>query len=114
MEKIFILGFAIYRISRFIVEDTLIKTTRDKVTGWFRREYNVAESRDWYRKLLSKIYDLITCPYCISVWLVLIGWNIYDRHSLIEGFFKVAAAAGITATIFDLRNDDIATAIKDN
>ena len=56
-----ILGAVVYRISRFLVLDTLIDGTRDKVQGWLEaRIDNIV-----WRKLL----ELSGCPWCVTIWI---------------------------------------------
>jgi hypothetical protein len=70
---------AVYRISRFVVLDTMIEGTRDKITTRLatatdsqgrRRVINKGEAAFeliplWRRKLL----ELIGCPWCVTVWV---------------------------------------------
>lgn len=58
---IIILGLVTYRVSRFLVLDTLIDEIRDRVIGWLEPR----QHRLGWRKLL----DLLGCPYCITVWV---------------------------------------------
>jgi hypothetical protein len=56
-----ILGAVTYRVGRFIVLDTMIEGTRDKVIGWFEARSD--------KLLYRKIVELFGCPFCITVWV---------------------------------------------
>lgn len=120
MEKILILGLAGYRITRFLVEDSLIERPRKKLVGdpsdptdrgWFGRRYQLTHGRR-KRFWINELYILITCAFCMSIWISLAIWNLYDRHDLISAGFHVLAVAAVVAIIYDLRPDEIAEEIK--
>ncbi len=58
-----LLSLVVYRVSRFIVLDTLIDGTRQKVEDW------LMEHRS--RLVFRKLYELIGCPYCVTIWVSL-------------------------------------------
>lgn len=66
---IIILGLVTYRVARFIVLDTLIDGTRDKVIDWLERRQSVALNADKSGLLWAKLVDLIGCPFCITIWI---------------------------------------------
>ena len=49
-----------YRVSRFIVLDTLIDEARNWVLSWLEMRPN---------PLTVKLIDLLGCPYCITIWV---------------------------------------------
>lgn len=52
-----LLGFAIVaRVTRFLNSDYLFEPVRDRIEGWNKR---------------GKIFYLITCPWCASIWVAL-------------------------------------------
>lgn len=53
------LSFTAYRVGRFLALDTLISELRDPVAYWLS-----GRNRTWSEKLL----DLLTCPYCLTIW----------------------------------------------
>ena len=55
-----VLSAVTYRLARFIVLDTLIDEPRDKVMAWLEQHPTMF----W-----SKVYDLLGCPWCITVWV---------------------------------------------
>lgn len=65
---ILILGLVTYRVARFIVLDTLIDGTRDKVLDTLEKKHGRAG--DSKKALLySKLTDLLGCPFCITIWV---------------------------------------------
>lgn len=61
MWLIVVMSLACYRITRFVVTDTLWD-------GWRRRLHSKvlgAYPRVWR----DKIHELLTCPFCLSVWV---------------------------------------------
>lgn len=66
------LSLVTWRVTRFVLNDTLIEELRSKVLGWLGR----APQSTWRLKLM----ELLTCPFCFSVWVaaaVTAGWDIY-------------------------------------
>lgn len=57
---VILLGLVTYRVSRFIVLDSLIDAQRD----WAFAKLETRTS--WWAE---KLYELITCPYCITIWV---------------------------------------------
>ena len=55
-----VLSAVVYRVSRFIVLDTLIDGTRDKTVDWLERH----PALFW-----TKIKELLGCPWCITIWV---------------------------------------------
>jgi hypothetical protein len=55
------LSLAVYRITRFVIDDTLIEEPRD----WLRKKLVEGKSTT----VRTKILDLMECPYCVSVWV---------------------------------------------
>lgn len=68
-----ILVGVVWRVTRFIVADDLIAGTRKKVTDWL--ELRPAPNREEYTKGFSKDllaykgWTLITCPWCVSIYV---------------------------------------------
>jgi uncharacterized membrane protein YcjF (UPF0283 family) len=111
MEKILILGLAGYRITRFFIEDSLIERPRKKVLDWFRIRYQAMAGKN-RRFWFNELYTLITCAFCMSIWISFIVWNLYDRADIISAVAHVLAVAGVIAIVYDLRPDEIAEEIR--
>ena len=57
---VIVLSAVTYRISRFLLLDTLIDTPREKVMVWLEEH----PGRVW-----AKMYELLDCPWCITIWI---------------------------------------------
>ena len=55
-----VLSAVTYRVSRFIILDTLIDEPRNWVMDKLEMRPNL---------LTSKLIDLLGCPYCITIWV---------------------------------------------
>lgn len=60
LVPIVVLSFAVYRVTRFLLLDTMFEGTRLKVHLWFRE-------RDG--RLSNKVQDGLDCHFCVSVWI---------------------------------------------
>jgi hypothetical protein len=74
------LGFTTYRVTRFVVLDSLIENVRSAFYEWLlsplteaQRETVLELHEDAPLQLLPmwrrKLYHLFSCPFCISVWV---------------------------------------------
>lgn len=68
-----ILGFASYRATRFVVFDTLIEGTREKI---FLFLINHQANRTT-RFLNGKALDLLSCTWCAGFWISLLIAGLY-------------------------------------
>ena len=75
-----ILSFVVYRVTRFIVLDSLIERVRERFYLWLLSPLDPMETSEVIdvhqdeplRKLPTwrrKLYQLFSCPFCISVWV---------------------------------------------
>lgn len=62
MSLIVLLSLATYRITRLIVEDTIWHTWRVRLHAAI---LGSGKQRLWR----DKLHELISCPFCISVWV---------------------------------------------
>lgn len=60
LTVIAVISLITYRVARFLILDTLIDTPRI----WFHQVI-LAKPKPWRMKL----YELITCPFCLTVWV---------------------------------------------
>ncbi len=59
---VFLLGtFTVYRVTRFLLEDTLIEEPRHVLHHWLLRR----NQHLWARKG----FELTSCTYCASIWI---------------------------------------------
>jgi hypothetical protein len=77
---VYLLGQVTYRVTRFVILDSLIERWRERFYEWTLSPLNETERscvidvhEDWpLRKLpwwRRKLYQLFSCPFCISVWV---------------------------------------------
>lgn len=55
-----VLSAVCYRVSRFIVLDTLIDEPRNWVLSWLEMHPN------WFT---NKTHELLGCPWCVTIWV---------------------------------------------
>ena len=61
-----VMSFAIYRVTRFLVADSLISEPR----AWLLQRLARATTRTGPRGAVArKLHDLLICPFCISAWV---------------------------------------------
>lgn len=69
-----VLSAVTYRVSRFIVLDTLIDAPRNWVLSWLEMHPNM---------FTNKLLELLGCPWCITIWVAAGAVAIQDQ--LIDG-----------------------------
>jgi uncharacterized protein DUF1360 len=96
-----LLALASYRITRFIVFDGLFDGTRKKVHNWLV----VKEALPYI-----KLYDLISCTWCVGVWVSAAIYWLYTRdfQLSVPAFLNIAAIAGAQGLLhaFEPDNED--------
>lgn len=55
-----VLSAVVYRVTRFIIEDTLLDGPREKLLTWLEEHPGFMN---------DKLYVLIECPFCVSIWV---------------------------------------------
>lgn len=92
LSLILVLSLATYRATRFVIKDTIIMTLRLKALTAI-----VGENPGEFR---MKVHELLTCPYCISVWLAASAVALADIWSSVPlpVFTWGAVAAGCLMT----------------
>jgi hypothetical protein len=90
------LGLVVYRATRVATTDKVSQPWRD----WLLRK--VQESGADNRSLARWAYTLLTCPFCLSVWLsfiIVALWVLWpgDWDGLGEYLFDSVAVAGVVA-----------------
>jgi hypothetical protein len=60
LQLIVLLSLAVYRVTRFIIRDTLIDAPRNWLYGKL-----VTPGHPF----LDKVYELLDCPYCLGIWI---------------------------------------------
>lgn len=69
-----VLSAVTYRVSRFIVLDSLIDEPRNWVLSWLEMHPN---------GLTNKLHELLGCPWCVTIWIAAGVVAIQDQ--LIDG-----------------------------
>jgi len=101
LATIVILGFAAYRVTRFLVIDSLLEPARSNFHSMLERKRGIV----W-----AKIYDLVSCTwcvgvyvsfalYCIYLWDLFVGWTRLDWLSAI-------AVAGVQGMLHAVEPDE--------
>lgn len=60
MTQVAVFSLVTYRLTRMVILDTLFDTPRIWFHGWLLGRTG---------RLRAKVYELVTCPFCISVWI---------------------------------------------
>lgn len=71
MTLIILLSLAVYRVTRFVILDTIIAHQRI----WLLNKILGRKPRGWR----EKIHELLQCPFCLSVWLAGASVALGDR-----------------------------------
>ncbi len=69
-----VLGFASYRITRFLIIDDLISGIRDRFLTFF---VNQSQKEGKFHLVWNKAYALFTCTWCAGFWITLSLYWIY-------------------------------------
>lgn len=87
MLILLVLSLATYRLARFLILDSLIATPRI----WLHQVLLGKAS-----KVRRYLYELINCPYCMSIWIAAAMVAITDRYTSVPMpiFMWLAVSAG--------------------
>lgn len=87
-----VLSFAAYRITRFLLFDTLLDEPRN---FW----YNTASGGNRFKLLREKALDLTSCSWCTGVWVTFFLYWIYVWYSPVHftrfDWINILAIAGV-------------------
>lgn len=102
-----ICSFAAYRITRFIVWDTLIDEPRD----WLYRKLSTrGEKKDRGRYFKEKLMDLTSCTFCTGFWVSLVIAMIYFNEWFWDfgrlQWLSFIGIAGLQALLHTWEKDD--------
>lgn len=88
-----VLSLVTWRVTRFVLHDTLIEGLRSKVL----RRLGATPQRLWKLKLM----ELLTCPYCFSVWVAAATTAAWDAYGSVPAPVAVwLAVAGGTMVVW--------------
>lgn len=91
MLTLIIMSLATYRVARFLILDSLIATPRI----WLHQVLLGKQS-----KVRRYLYELINCPYCMSIWIAAAIVALADRYTSVPMpiFTWLAVSAGSLVT----------------
>lgn len=75
-----ILTFVVYRVTYFVIEDSLFDGTREAI--YRRLRFHDHEDGTWGNLWRDKLYVLLSCPYCVSVHVA--GWVVLIHHFFVD------------------------------
>lgn len=97
-----ILGFCSYRVTRFLIIDTLIQGPRQKFHIWLA-------NRQKAKPLFDSILELTSCAFCMGFWVSLAVFAIYRgnlfTHWVRLDWLSAIAVAGEQALIQAIEPD---------
>ena len=90
LATVVVLGLCAYRITRFLVIDSLLEPGRTKFHVWLESH----EGPVW-----DKFYDLVSCTWCVGIYVsmavyALYVWNVFIDWSRID-LLTALAVAGV-------------------
>lgn len=95
-------ALAAYRLTRFLVFDSLVGSHLDSGSAWSRRLDVLAYTSDGKDRsfLRGKLGDLLTCPYCVGFWVSLACWaGAWWGGRPVQYVLIVFAVAGVQAML---------------
>lgn len=102
LATVVILGIAAYRVTRFLVIDTLLEPGRSKL-------HSKLEQRDGL--IWAKIYDLISCTWCVGVYVsfaiyAIYLWNLFVDWTRLD-WLSAIAVAGVQGMLHAIEPEDV-------
>ena len=98
---VLILGIASYRITRFLVIDSLLEPGRAK----FHAKLETKSGLMW-----TKLYDLISCTWCAGWWISLVVYATYKGNFFIDwtrlDWLSAIAVAGVQGMLHAVEPDE--------
>lgn len=95
--RVLVIGFAGYRLARLVAVDSITEGARSRLF-WAGHEPAepdpVVTSRplDW-------LYRLVSCPFCVSVWIVAGLYLLWVHASVTQPFIAAIGAMGVAAVL---------------
>jgi hypothetical protein len=101
LATVLILGLAAYRTTRFLVIDTLLEPGRSKFHASLERRSGL---------LWAKIYDLVSCTWCVGVYVsfaiyAIYLWNLFVDWTRFD-WLSAIAIAGVQGMLHAIEPDD--------
>lgn len=102
LSTVIILGFCAYRVTRFLVIDTLLEPARSNF-------HSKLEQKDGV--LWAKIYDLVSCTWCVGVYVsfaiyaILLG-NLFVDWTRVD-WLSAIAVSGVQGMLHALEPEEV-------
>jgi hypothetical protein len=101
LATVLILGLAAYRITRLLVIDELLEPGRSKFHAMLERRNGL---------LWAKLYDLVSCTWCVGVYVSLLIYAVYLWNLFIDwtrvDWLSAIAVAGVQGMLHAIEPDD--------
>lgn len=101
------LGIASFRVTRFLVIDTLFQGLRNKFHSFL---INQSQKEGKFSLVWSKLYDLTSCTWCAGVYVSLGLYSLWMWTCPLDfgrmDWINVAAIAGIQGFLHSIEPDD--------
>lgn len=110
LQLILITSLVAYRVTRFLLRDSLIDGPRKWLYEKLLRPYrtNLAAPGQRWR---DKVYELLDCPYCTSVWVAAATVAAVDAHGVsvpmpLFAWLATASGAMVVWRVVERSGDD--------
>jgi len=77
IELLVLISLVVWRIVRFLLRDSLIEHQRDWLYG--KIVGDMTHQAPWR----DKVYELLDCPYCLSIWISAATVAVADRYTTV-------------------------------
>jgi hypothetical protein len=95
------MGLVVYRVTRFFLRDSLIDEPREWV---YQKILGDITKETWWR---DKLYELLDCPYCLSIWFSGAVVVVADRYTSVPlPVFAWLATAAICMVVWRIVESD--------
>lgn len=91
LATLLIIGLAVWRVAYMVTKES-------GAFGVFYRFRAVLERRYKKADTHGTLYELFSCPYCLSVWLAVIGWLAW-QHPAGQVVLQALAIAAVAAIV---------------
>lgn len=101
LATVVILGLAAYRVTRLLVIDSLLEPGRSKLHAKLEQKHGA---------IWSKIYDLVSCTWCVGVYVsfaiyAIYLWNVFTDWTRLD-WLSAIAVSGVQGMLHALEPDD--------
>jgi Protein of unknown function (DUF1360) len=101
LATVIVLGFAAYRVTRFLVIDTLLEPARSNFHSMLERRNGI---------LWAKVYDLVSCTWCVGVYVsfaiyAIFLWNLFVDWTRVD-WLSAIAVSGVQGMLHALEPEE--------